>query len=69
MAKKITTKIDKVYNLLHTGKKIKLSTIAKKLYNSTDYTSLDNARRIINHLKNDHNVKIKLVDTGIYQAK
>ena len=66
---KTKTKIDKVYNLLYSGKKIKLSTIARRLYNSTDSNSLNNARRIVNHLKNEHDVKVELADKGIYQIK
>ena len=63
------TNTEKVYNLLYSGKKVKLSTVAKRLYNSTDETSLSNARRIINHLKNDCDVRVKLVEKGTYQVK
>lgn len=62
------TNKEKVLSLLSSGKRVKLTTLSKKLYNNTDSNSLDNARRIINHLKDD-GLKVKLVDTGIYQAK
>ena len=62
------TNKEKVFNLLSSGKKVKLSTLAKKLYNSIDNNSLDNARRVVNHLKDD-GLKVKLIDVGTYQVK
>lgn len=67
MSSKVLTKTQKVYNMLSSGKAVKLSTVAKKLYGSDDTTSQDNARRIINSLKK--NFKVKLVSTGTYKAK
>lgn len=62
------TNKEKVLSLLSSGKRVKLTALSKKLYNNTDSNSLENARRIINHLK-DSGLKVKLVDTGIYQTK
>ena len=66
MSTKTLTKTQKVYNMLNTGKAVKVSTVAKKLYGNTDTTSVSNARRIINSLKDELNVE--LVSTGTYQA-
>ena len=66
MSSKTLTKTQKVYNMLNSGKAVKVSTVAKKLYGSTDSTSVSNARRIINSLKDELNVE--LVGTGTYQA-
>lgn len=67
MSTKVLTKTQKVYNMLATGKAVKLSTAAKKLYGTSDATAQDNARRIINSLKDQFDVE--LVATGTYQAK
>jgi len=66
MSTKVLTKTQKVYNMLATGKNVKLSTVAKKLYGSDDATCQDNARRIINRLKGSYD--IELVATGTYRA-
>lgn len=66
MSTKVLTKTQKVSNMLATGKNVKLSTVAKKLYGSDDVTSQDNARRIINSLKGTYD--IELVATGTYRA-
>ena len=66
MTTKVLTKTQKVYNMLATGKNVKLSTLAKKLYGSDDAISQDNARRIINRLKGSYD--IELVATGTYRA-
>ena len=68
MSTKVLTKTQKVYNMLATGKAVKLSTAAKKLYGSDDATSQDNARRIITQLKNTSDLDIELVSTGTYKA-
>ena len=52
--------------MLATGKNVKLSTAAKKLYGSDDATSQENARRIINSLKDTYD--IELVAEGTYRA-
>lgn len=67
MSTKTLTKTQKVYNMLATGKAVKVSTVAKKLYGATDATSVDNARRIINHLKGAFD--IELVSEGTYQVQ
>ena len=64
----MSTKTQKVYNMLATGKSVKLTTAAKKLYGSNDATAQDNARRIITRLKHNSDLKIKLVSTGTYKA-
>ena len=66
MSTKVLTKTQKVYNMLSTGKSVKLSSVAKKLYGNTDFTSQSNARRIINSLKDQ--LDIELVSTGTYKA-
>lgn len=63
---KVLTKTQKVYNMLSSGKAVKVSTVAKKLYGNTDSTSVSNARRIINSLKDE--LSVELVSTGTYQA-
>lgn len=68
MSTKVLTKTQKVYNMLSTGKNVKLSTVAKKLYGSDDYTSKDNARRIINELKYNSDLDVVLVSEGTYKA-
>lgn len=66
MSTKVLTKTQKVSNMLATGKNVKLSTAAKKLYGSDDATSQENARRIINSLKDTYD--IELVAEGTYRA-
>jgi len=66
MSTKVLTKTQKVSNMLASGKNVKLSTVAKKLYGSDDATSQDNARRIINSLKDTYD--IELVAAGTYRA-
>ena len=66
MSSKTLTKTQKVYNMLATGKSVRLSTVAKKLYGSDDATSQDNARRIINNLKSEFD--IERVAEGTYKA-
>lgn len=68
MSTKVLSKTQKVYNMLSTGKAVKLSTVAKKLYGCDDHTSKDNARRIINTLKDNSDLNIELVATGTYKA-
>lgn len=68
MSTKVLTKTQKVYNMLATGKAVKLSTVAKKLYGSDDSVTRDNARRIITELKNNSDLEVELVATGTYQA-
>lgn len=68
MSTKVLTKTQKVYNMLATGKNVKLSTVAKKLYGSDDYTSKDNARRIINELRYNSDLDVELVAEGTYKA-
>ena len=63
---KALTKTQKVYNMLVTGKNVKLSTVAKRLYGKDDFTSQDNARRIINSLK--ETLSVTLVDKGTYKV-
>lgn len=63
---KVLTKTQKVSNMLNSGKAVKLTTVAKRLYGNDDAKSQDNARRIINSLKDTYN--IKLVSTGTYRA-
>ena len=63
---KVLTKTQKVYNMLSSGKAVKVSTVAKKLYGNADSTSVSNARRIINSLKDE--LSVELVSTGTYQA-
>lgn len=65
---KTLTKTQKVYNMLSSGKAVKLSTVAKKLYGSDDATSRDNARRIINDIKYNSDLDVELVSTGTYKA-
>lgn len=66
MSTKTLTKTQKVYNMLKGGKNVKVSTVAKKLYGSDDITSVSNARRIINSLKDE--LSVELVSTGTYRA-
>lgn len=66
MSTKVLTKTQKVSNMLASGKNVKLSTAAKKLYGSDDATSQENARRIINSLKDTYD--IELVAEGTYRA-
>ena len=66
MSTKVLTKTQKVSNMLASGKSVKLSTAAKKLYGSDDATSQENARRIINSLKDTYD--IELVAEGTYRA-
>jgi len=68
MSTKVLTKTQKVYNMLATGKNVKLSTVAKKLYGSDDYTSKDNARRIINEIRYNSDLDVALVAEGTYKA-
>jgi len=68
MSTKVLTKTQKVYNMLATGKNVKLSTVAKKLYGSDDHTSKDNARRVINYIKSNSDLDVELVSTGTYKA-
>lgn len=68
MSTKVLTKTQKVYNMLATGKNVKLSTVAKKLYGSDDYTSKDNARRIINEIRYNSDLDVSLVAEGTYKA-
>lgn len=63
---KVLTKTQKVSNMLNSGKAVKLTTVAKRLYGNDDAKSQDNARRIINSLKDTYN--IELVSTGTYRA-
>lgn len=63
---KTLTKIQKVSNMLATGKAVKLSTVAKRIYGSDDTTSQENARRLINSLKDTY--WIDLVGVGTYKA-
>lgn len=65
---KTLTKTQKVYNMLSSGKAVKVSTIAKKLYGSDDTDSLSNARRIISTLRSNSDLDIELVATGTYKA-
>ena len=66
MSTKVLTKTQKVSNMLATGKNVKLSTVAKKLYGKDDSVSKHNARRIINSLKDTY--EIELVAEGTYKA-
>lgn len=66
MASKVLSKTQKIYNMLATGKPVKLVTAAKRLYGSDDVTAQDNARRIINSLKSEFD--IERVAEGTYQA-
>lgn len=66
MSTKVLTKTQKVSNMLASGKNVKLATAAKKLYGSDDATSQENARRIINSLKDTYD--IELVAAGTYRA-
>lgn len=66
---KVLTKTQKVYNALSSGKAVKLSSLAKKLYGNTEESSRNNTRRFINHLKDTSDLKIKLISEGTYQAK
>ena len=66
MSSKVLTKTQKVANMLATGKPVKLSTAAKRLYGDDSATAQDNARRIINSLKDTYNVE--LVAVGTYKA-
>ena len=68
MSTKVLSKTQKVYNMLSSGKAVKLSTVAKKLYGCDDETSKSNARRIINTLKDNSDLDIELVATGTYKA-
>lgn len=63
---KVLTKTQKVSNMLATGKAVKLSTVAKRIYGSDDATSQENARRFINSLRDTYN--IELVGVGTYKA-
>lgn len=63
---KVLTKTQKVSNMLATGKAVKLSTVAKRIYGSDDATSQENARRFINSLKDTYD--IELVGVGTYKA-
>lgn len=65
MSTKVLTKTQKVSNMLASGKAVKLSTVAKKLYGDDSTTSQDNARRIINSLKDTYD--IELVSKGTYK--
>lgn len=68
MSTKVLSKTQKVYNMLSSGKAVKLSTVAKKLYGADDQVSKSNARRIINTLKDNSDLDIELVATGTYKA-
>ena len=68
MSTKVLTKTQKVYNMLSTGKAVKLATVAKKLYGDDNLTSKSNARRIINTLKDNSDLDIELVAEGTYKA-
>lgn len=68
MATKKLTKTQKMYNMLASGKAVKLSTAAKRLYGSDDAVSLKNARRIISALNANGSLDISLVATGTYKA-
>ena len=63
------TNIEKVYNMLSTGKKCTSSGIAKRLYGEVSYNSLGRVRAIISKLNYDSDLNIKLVSEGTYQAK
>lgn len=68
MSTKTLTKTQKMYNMLASGKAVKLSTAAKRLYGSDDKISLKNARRIISALNASGSLDISLVATGTYRA-
>lgn len=69
MSTKVLTKTQKVYNMLSTGRSVKLSTAAKKLYGTDDVVTRDNARRLINDLKQNSDLNIKLVAKNTYKAE
>lgn len=68
MVTKKKTNTEKVYNALATKKAVKLTTLAKKLYGNTESTSISNARRFVNKIKETTELNIKLVDVGTYKA-
>lgn len=63
------TNIEKVYNMLSTGKKCTSSGIAKRLYGEVSYNSLGRVRAIISNLNYNSDLEIKRVSEGTYQAK
>jgi len=67
MVKKQQTKLEKVFNLLKSGKKVKIQTIAKKVYGSDSEYSIKKARTAISDLRTSKGYEIQLVGKGIYQ--
>lgn len=53
MKKVFTSKQSKVLSLLQKDKGTRLSTIAKHIYGVSTKVSINNTRRIINHLRNN----------------
>lgn len=64
---KTLTKIQKTYNLLKSGKKVTVTTIAKRLYGAATVQSEENARRIILHLRSDKGYKIDSLGNKQYK--
>lgn len=68
MAKKVLSKIEKAFNLLKDGKKVKVTTIAKKIYGDDSDYSKKNVSTMISDLRKK-GYKIVLVEKGIYQLQ
>lgn len=68
MSTPVKTKTEKVINMFSGGKKVKVDTVAKKLYGSNGDLEKKNARRIIAYVANNY-MDIDLVEEGTYQAQ
>ena len=67
MIKKQQTKLEKVFNLLKSGKKVKVQTIAKKVYGSDSKYAIKKARTAISDLRTNKGYEVQLVAKGTYQ--
>lgn len=68
MSTPVKTKTEKVMNMFSGGKKVKVDTVAKKLYGSNGEVEKDRARRIINYVATNY-LDVELVEEGTYQAQ
>lgn len=68
MAKKVLSKIEKAFNLLKDGKKVKVTTIAKKVYGDDSDYSKKNVSTMVSDLRKK-GYRIILVEKGVYQLQ
>ena len=66
-AKKPASLLDKAIALFKSGKKVKIETVAKKLYGSVDELTIKKARRTISDLRIKKGMSIILEGKGTYR--